>query len=56
MFYVLTVNGDIRYHEDAHLDGIEQTQIPVRWVVEGGLPLRETLQTVHHATIVTRGR
>lgn len=41
----------------AHLDGIEQTKLPTRRVVEGRLPLTESLQTVHHTTVVTiRGR
>ena len=56
MFYTLTVNKKRPYPECTHLDGIEQTQIPTRWVVEGRLPLRETLKTVHHTAIVTSGR
>lgn len=44
------------YCIDAHLNGVEQTQIPIRWVVESRFPLGETLQTVHHTTIVTSGR
>jgi hypothetical protein len=56
MFYILTVNKKRLYPECTHLDGIEQTQIPTRWIVEGRLPLRETLKTVHHTAIVTSGR
>lgn len=37
----------------AYLDGIEQTKLPTGWVVESRLPLTESLQTVHHTTVVT---
>lgn len=44
------------YRMGAYLNGIEQSQISIGWVVESRFPLGEALQTIHHATIVTSGR
>ena len=56
MFCTLMVGENKLQHGGAHLDGIEQAQFTIRRVVESGLPLRKTLQTVHHTAVVTRGR
>ena len=39
-----------------YLDGVQEAEHSIRRVIEGRLPLREGLETVHHTTIIANSR
>lgn len=38
--------------KEARLNGVQKTQFTARWIVEGSLPLRKRLQSIHHTAVV----
>ena len=42
--------------ENPNLDSIQNTEHPIGRMIEGRLPLRERLETIHQATIIAHGK